>query len=154
MSFLSKVFPWLGHGRYKASPTAVGDGQVAELLTDAVGRLRVLIDSAGPSGATPVRQLAGAKKGTLKAGAGSLLEVSLWNSSASPVWFQVHNKASDPANGETCVDQVLIPAGGSLGWRPMVPVACGTQVRWAASSTPGTLTLIAGLDVGFSGAVL
>ena len=68
-----------------------------------------------------------------------------------PVWFQVHNKASDPASSETTVDQVLIPAGGSLGWRPMVPVACGTQVRWAASSTPGTLTLIAGLDVGFSG---
>jgi len=101
-----------------------------------------------------VRQLAGAKTGTLKASAGSLLEVSLWNQGSSPLWFQVHNKASAPINGETCVDQVLVPAGGALGWRPMVPPACATQVRWAASTTPGTLTLPATDDVGFSGAVL
>lgn len=155
MSVLDKVFRWLGHGRYRSSlPTAASNGDVVELLADAYGRLQVVFAAAAPVGATAVRQKTAAKKGTLKASAGSVLELAIWNSSASAVWFQVHDKASDPTNGETCVDQVMVPAGGSLGWRPLVPVACATQARWAASSTPGTLTLIAGDEVGFSGAVL
>lgn len=154
MAFPWDVLKWAVRAVYKLTPPVASDGELVDLQADANGNLKVRVVDQAPSGATPVRQLAGAKKGTLKASPGSLLEVSLWNQSASPVWFQVHNKASDAVNGETCIDQVMIPAGGSLGWRPMVPVACGTQVRWAASSTPATLTLIPGDDVGFSGAVL
>ena len=41
-SWTDQVFKWLGYGRYRTSPTPVGDGQVTELLTDALGRLQVV----------------------------------------------------------------------------------------------------------------
>lgn len=148
------VLSWLVRLRYKLTPPVAADGETVEIQGDVNGRILARVEADGPSGATAVRQLVGAKVGTLKASSGSLLEVSLWNQGAVPLWFQVHNKASAPINGEACVDQVMVPAGGSLGWRPMVPVACASQVRWAASTTPGTLTLPATDDLGFSGAVL
>ena len=154
MAFPWDVLKWAVRAVYKLTPPAASDGELVDLQADANGNLKVRLVGEGPSAATPAKQLTGAKKGTLKASSGSVLELAIWNKSASAVWFQVHNKASDPTNGETCVDQVMVPAGGSLGWRPLVPVACATQARWAASSTPGTLTLIAGDDVGYSGAVL
>lgn len=154
MPFPFDILSWLIRLRHKVTPPVAADGDTVELQGDANGRVLARVEASGPSGATPVKQLVGAKVGVLKATAGSVLELAIWNKSGAGVWFQVHSKNSPPSNGEACVDQVLIPAGGALGWRPMVPVACGLQVRWAASSTPGTLTLIAGDDVGFSGAVL
>lgn len=155
MSVLDKVFRWLGHGRYRSSlPTAASNGDVVEQLVDAYGRLQVVFAAAAPVGATAVRQKTAAQRGTLKASAGSVLELAVWNNSEEPVWVQIHDKASAASNGETCVDQVYCPAGGTVGWRPLVPVACATQVRWAASTTPGTLTEVGSNCVGFSGAVL
>lgn len=154
MSWPEQIFNWLGYGRYYASPSAVADGATAPLLIDPYGRLQFAAAAAAPAGVTAVRQLTAASVGTLKAGAGSLVEVTLWNSGASALWFQVHNKASDPVNADACVDQVLVPAGAAIGWRPAVPVACGTQVRWAASTTPGTLTLPGAPAMGFSAGVL
>lgn len=154
MGFLDKVFPWLGHGRYQAAPTPALEGTVKELLIDALGRLRVVVDGETALGATAVRQLTAAKRGTLKGTPGSLVEVTVWNKGASPLWLQVHNKGSDVSNGDAAVDQVLVPAGATVGWRPAVPVACATQIRWAASTTPATCTLPAGDDVGLSAAVL
>lgn len=156
MSILDKVFRWLGHGRYSSSlPTAASNGDVLETLVDAYGRTRVVVDSSSPLGATPVRQLTAALTGTLKAaGAGSFVEAAIWNSGAAPLWFQIHDKASAVSGGDACVDQVMVPAGGSLGWRPAVPVAATLQLRWAASTVPGTYTAPGAACVGFSAAVV
>jgi len=154
MPFPFDVLSWLIRLRHKVTPPVAADGDTIELQGDANGRVLVRVETDGPSGATAVRQLAGAKVGTLKSSAGSVLELAIWNKSGAAIWLQIHNKSSAPINGDTCVDQVMVPAGGSIGWRPMVPITCGAQVRWAASSTPATLTLIAADDVGLSGAVL
>lgn len=154
-AWTDQVFKWLGFGRFRASPTAVGDGQVAELLTDAVGRLQVALSAAAPAGVVAVRQLTAANEGALKAaGPGSLVEVALWNNGAVPLWFQVHDKSAAVVGGDACVDQVMVPAGGAMGWRPAVPVAAATRLRWAASTTPGTCTVPGVAALGFSGAVL
>lgn len=154
-NWTEQVFRWIGHGRYWASPTAVGDGQVKELLVDALGRLQVALAPAAPAGVTAVRQLTAANTGHLKAaGTGSLVEVTLWNSGAVALWFQVHDKSGDVSPGDTCIDQVLIPAGGAIGWRPAVPVAASTRLRWAASTTPGTYTAPGTAACGFSAGVL
>lgn len=154
MAFPWDVLGWLAKARYKITALALSDGETAELQCDSKGHLKVRIISEGDPAVAASRQLTAAKKGTLKASAGSLVEVAIWNKSAVALWFQVHNKASDPVDTEACVDQVMVPAGATIGWRPVVPVACATQVRWAASTTPGTLTLPATDDVGCSAAVL
>lgn len=156
MTILDKVFRWMGHGRYSSSlPTAAANGDVVEFLVDPYGRLQVISASAAPTGVTAVRQLTAASTGSLKsAGAGSLVEVSLWNSSAAAIWYQVHDKASAVSGGDACIDQIMVPAGGSVGWRPAVPVAASTQLRWAASTTAATYTAPGAHCVGFSAAVL
>jgi hypothetical protein len=156
MSILDKVFRWLGHGRYWSSlPTAAANGDIVELLVDGYGRLQVVNASAAPAGVTATRQLAAANTGSLKAaGAGSLVEVTLWNSGAAAIWFQIHDKASAVSGGDACIDQIMVPAGGSVGWRPAVPVAASAQLRWAASTTAATYTAPGAACVGFSAAVM
>lgn len=153
MGILDQLHKFVGYGRYRAEPTAVSNGDAVDLLTDAIGRLQVVMAAAAPSGAAVVRQKVAAKRGVLKSGAGSLIELAAWNSSEEGVWLQIHDKASNPADGETCVDQLFVPASGACGWRPAVPVSCLTGMRWAVSSTPGVLTLVASDCCGFSGAV-
>ena len=154
MSWPEQIFNWLGYGRYYASPTAVADGATAPLLIDPQGRLQFSAAAAAPAGVTAVRQLAAANTGALKAGAGSLVEVTLWNNGGDALWFQVHDKSGDVSAGETCVDQVMVPAGAAIGWRPAVPVAAATCLRWAASTTPETYTAPGAAALGFSAGVL
>lgn len=155
MGWPEQVFNWLGYGKYTASPVAASDGGTKPLLIDPYGRLQVSTAPAAPAGVTAVRQLTAASAGALKsAGAGSLVEVTLWNSSTAAIWFQVHDKASAVSGGDACIDQIMVPAGGSVGWRPAVPVAASTQLRWAASTTAATYTAPGAHCVGFSAAVL
>lgn len=155
MSWPEQIFKWLGYGKYIASPTAVADGATTSLLIDPYGRLQVSNSAAAPVGVTAVRQLTAANTGALKsAGTGSLVEVTLWNNGAVALWFQVHDKGSAVSGGDACVDQVMVPAGGAIGWRPAVPVAASTQLRWAASTTPGTYTAPGTAACGFSAGVL
>ena len=155
MAILDKVFRWLGHGRYSSTlPTALNNGDVGELLIDAYGRPRVLVESSAPPSATAVRQLTAASTGILKAaGTGTLYEVTVWNSGASALWFQVHDKASAVSPGDACVDQILVPAGASVGWRPAIGPSASTQLRWAASTTASTYTAPGADSVGFTAAV-
>lgn len=154
MAWPEQIFRWLGYGRYSASPTAISDGSSTPLLVDPYGRLVTAFSTSAPSGVTAVRQKTAANTGTLKAaGTGSLVEVSVWNSGAVALWFQVHDKASAVSGGDTCVDQILVPAGGTVGWRPLVPVAATAQLRWAASTTAGTYTAPGTAACGFSAAV-
>lgn len=154
MAFPWDVLGWLAKARHKLTALALSDGETAELQCDGKGYLKVRVVAEGDAAATAARQLTAAKIGTLKGAPGSLVEVALWNSGAGALWFQVHNKASAPVDTDACVDQVMVPAGASIGWRPAVPVACATQVRWAASTTPGVLTLPGTETVGFSAAVV
>lgn len=156
MAILDKVFRWLGHGRYYSSlPTPASNGDVVEQLFDAYGRAVVVPGTTAPSGVSAVRQKTAANTGTLKAaGTGSLVEVSVWNSGSVTLWFQVHDKASGVSGGDTCVDQILVPAGGTVGWRPLVPVAATAQLRWAASTTAATYTAPGTPACGFSAAVV
>jgi hypothetical protein len=154
-SWPEQIFKWLGYGKYQASPTAAADGATAPLLVDPYGRVQTVAAAAAPTGVTAVRQLTAASLGQLKAaGTGSLVEVTLWNSGAVALWFQVHDKASAVSPGDTCVDQVMVPAGGAIGWRPAVPVAASLQLRWAASTTPATYTAPGTAALGFSAAVM
>jgi|GEM_PF-4173474 len=155
MGWPEQVFKWLGYGKYSASPTAVADGATSPLLIDQYGRLQVVNASAAPAGVTATRQLTAANTGSLKgAGAGSLVEVTIWNSGAAAIWFQVHDKSSAVSGGDACIDQVMVPAGGSVGWRPAVPVPASAQLRWAASTTAATYTAPGAACVGFSAAVM
>jgi len=155
MSLLDKVFLWLGHGRYYTSPSAASNGDAVPFLVDAQGRLQVATAPAAPAGVTAVRQLTAANTGALKdAGTGSLVEVTLWNSGSVALWFQVHDNVDAIDPGDTCVDQVMVPAGGALGWRPAVPVAASARLRWAASTTPATYTAPGTAALGFSAGVL
>lgn len=155
MSWPEQIFRWLGYGKYTASPTAAADGGTAPLLIDPYGRLQVSAAPAAPVGVTAVRQLTAANTGALKsAGTGALVEVALWNNGAVALWFQVHDKVAAVSGGDTCVDQIMVPAGGSVGWRPAVPVAATNQLRWAASTTPATYTAPGTAACGFSAGVL
>lgn len=153
MAFPWDVLLWGIRLRFKLTPPAAADGELVDAQGDANGNLKVRVVNEGPSNATPVRQKAAARRGILKTTAGSVLELAVWNNSSDPIWFQLHDKASNPTDGDTCVDQVMVPAGGSVGWRPLVAPSCSTAVRWSASSTPGELTLVAADCCGFSGAV-
>jgi hypothetical protein len=154
MAILDKVFRWLGHGRYYSSlPTPASNGDVVEQLFDAYGRAVVVPGTTAPSGVTATRQLTAANTGALASGAASLVEVSVWNSGAVALWFQVHDKSAAVGSGDACVDQVYVPAGGTVGWRPLVPVAATTRLRWAASTTASTYTAPGTAACGFSAAV-
>ena len=83
MSFLSKVFPGSDMAGTKLPHRWAASQEWPSCSPDAVGPASCPDRLGRTLRSHPVRQLAGAKKGTLKAGAGSLLEVSLWNSSAS-----------------------------------------------------------------------
>jgi hypothetical protein len=78
----------------------------------------------------------------------------VWNSGAVALWFQVHDKSAAVGSGDACVDQVYVPAGGTVGWRPLVPVAATTRLRWAASTTASTYTAPGTAACGFSAAVV
>ena len=156
MSWPEQIFKWLGYGKYTtATPSGVADGAVIPILVDTYGRVQVSSSAAAPLGVTVVRQKTASNQGSLKsAGAGSLVEVTLWNNGAVALWFQIHDSNIELSGGETCVDQIMIPAGASMGWRPAVPVACTTQLRWAASTDPAIFTEPGTAAIGFSAGVL
>ena len=152
MDWTKQLFSWLGYGIFEASPTPVGDGQVRKLLIDSIGRLQVAL------GAPPVGQrvtaLLPGKAGLLKGSAGQLVELTVWNRAASGCWLQIHDSALAPSGGATPVDQIYLPPQSAFGWRPVGALACTHAIRWAASSTAGTLTLIGDDDVGLTAGVL
>jgi hypothetical protein len=153
MAFPFDVLSWLVRLRYKVTSIVLADGEAGEMQGDANGNLKTRVMAEGPPGLTAVRQKTAAAAGTLKASPGSLYEITVWNTDAAGIWLQIHDKASAASAGETCVDQVYVPAGATVGWRPLVPVACAIKIQWAASTAPGTLTAASAV-VGLSAAVL
>lgn len=137
MAFPFDVLSWLIRGRYKASPTAVSDGGTPELLTDALGRLRVLIDST--SGTTPYSVHAPTgllSKGAIKASAGSLRQLVVTNTHSAAVWFVLFNKASQPSSPEEAAALTKmffkVPAEDSVSLELVGDLAFSTGIYWVA----------------------
>lgn len=153
-SWTDQVFKWLGFGRYKASPTPVGDGQVTELLTDSIGRL--LVAGGAPPVTAVMRQLQAAHAGAILAAPGRLVELGVWNKGASGYWLMLFDTlvASPPSAGNVPLAQLYVPAGATLGWRPVGSLTFATGIYWALSTTPGSFTATTNNDVGFEAGYL
>lgn len=134
-----QIFRWLGFGRYKASPSAVGDGQVAELLVDPYGRLVTAAQGATPSGYSRTLSNTGA---LVKNAPGELLE--LWGFSrdvSQDLYLLLVNKASAAADGDVPLEAFPIPAGQPFAFSPAAPLAFSAGIAWAVSTSPDAVAL-------------
>lgn len=132
MAFPFDVFSWLIRGRYKASPTAVSDGGTPEFLTDALGRLRIVIDSmAAATAYSFYRTAAGpAKEGVIKASAGSLRQVIVSNKDTVDIWIGIFN-AAEVGTG-VLFAEFKVPAEDSVTLALEGDVAFSTGIVWVA----------------------
>lgn len=147
MGWPEQIFNWLGYGRYKASPTAVADGNTAPLLIDPYGKLKVLAEISGAATYSQYQVGAGAdKKGIIKETAGSLRYVQVSNKDATGYWLILLDMADVPAGGETTevVFPVWVPAGESRAIDLPADMVFSTGIAWAASTTMGEVTLPVG----------
>lgn len=139
MGWTDQIFKWLGHARYKASPSSVGDGQVAELLSDALGRLRVVVDTMpeGGGGATHNHYNLTSPNyhGVIYAFPGTLRQVILHNDHAADVWVALFNKTSNPAPGDIpslVMFKVRVPAYDTVSLLLADEVSFSTGIAWHA----------------------
>jgi hypothetical protein len=153
MGWPEQVFKWLGYGKYSASPTAVADGATSPLLIDPYGKLRVIAEINGSATYTPLYATSGsAKRGVIKSSAGSLRYVQVSSKDASGCWLLLMNKASLPINTDTAVIFPLwVPAGETRAVNLPADLPFPTGIAWAASSTPGDVTLMAGDNLWVTG---
>lgn len=135
MAFPFDVLSWLIRGRYRVSPTAVSDGGTPEMAMDALGRLRVIVDSM--SGTTPYSVYAPTgllAKGAIKASPGSLRQLVVTNTHTAAVWLTVFNKATQPSSPEEAVAlmklMIKVPAEDSLSLPLVGDLAFSTGIYW------------------------
>ncbi len=131
----NQIFKWLGYARFKVAPVAVGDGQVVELLADAFGRLRTVVE--GPTPAAYSRSV-GQASGVAKASAGQLLE--LWCSSldSGSGYLLLFDAAAVPPSGTVPLEVFPLGPGESLAFSPSAPLPFSTGLSWAISTDPAT----------------
>lgn len=136
MAFPFDVLSWLIRGRYKTSPTAVSDGGTPELLTDALGRLRVVIDSALSSSYSFHATTNLASQGAIKASAGSLRQLVATNTGGTAVWLAVCNSAALPGSPEALAASIKlllrVPATDTITLPLDGEVAFSTGIYWVA----------------------
>lgn len=133
MGLLDKVFPWLGHGRYKASPSAVSNGQVAELLTDSVGRLIVVPSSSAYSyHVSPALT----SQGAIKTSAGSLRQLIVTNTGPDEAWIVVCNSTALPGSPEALVAAmkllIRVPGTNTVSLPLEADIPFSTGIYWIA----------------------
>lgn len=148
MSFLDQIHLWLGHGRYRSEPTAVANGEVAELLIDALGKLCIRVVG-GPILAGYHRTTTPAIQASVKGSSGAVVACWGFNKGAVAVYVQLHNKASAVVDTNVPLEQFLVPAGQPFSFQPPEPIAFSTGIQWAVSTTPGPCTL-GSADVGIT----
>jgi hypothetical protein len=146
MGLLEKVFPWLGHGRYEASPTAVSVGQVKALLIDSIGRLRVIAETAAVS-VSYHDTVEPDDKAEIKSTPGSLHEIWGFNDGAETIYLQVHDSSGEPDEDTVPVLVFKLSPGAHFSWGLKGPRAFSNGIYWATSSTPGGYTPVAGTCV-------
>jgi len=138
-AWTDQVFKWLGFGRYKASPTAVGDGQVQELLVDPYGRLATASQGLTPAGYSRTLNDTGA---LVKASPGELLE--LWGfsrDSSQDLYLLLVNKASAAADEDLPLEAFPIPAGQPFAFSPSAPLPFSAGIAWVVSTDPDVVAL-------------
>lgn len=135
MAFPFDVLSWLIRGRYRASPTAVSDGGTPEMAMDALGRLRVIVDSM--SGSTPYSIYTPTgllSKGAIKASAGSLRQLIVTNTDSVVAWIFVFNKATQPSSPEEAVSLTKlvfkVPASDTVSLPLVGDMAFSTGIYW------------------------
>lgn len=146
MGWPEQVFNWLGYGRYTASPVAASDGGTKPLLVDPYGKLRVLAEISGASTYSQYKPLTGAdKKGLIKDTPGSLRYVQVSSKDASGCWLLLLDQDLIPVGSEiTVVFPVWVPAGETRAVELPADLTFSAGIAWAASSSMGEVTLMAG----------
>lgn len=152
MAWLKKVFNFVMGGTYSASPEPLTEGQSGPVLVDPLGRVQVV--GGAPAVGQRVVQLGAADRGQLKAGPGQLVELVVWNASGDTLWLQIHDSSTEPTDGAVPVDQIMVPAGASLSWRPVGTLACSAGIWWAASTSSIELSYIGSASMGLTAGVL
>jgi hypothetical protein len=149
MAILDKVFRWLGHGRYWSSlPTATSNGGVVELLSDAYGRLRVVVDSTTAPTAAVVSYhdtVDPADKDEIKVTGGTLLALHGFNDSESDtVYLQIHDASGEPDPDTVPVMVFRLEPGAHFAWGLDAGRTFTDGIYWATSSVCGGYTAVAG----------
>lgn len=147
MTILDKVFLWLGHGRYWATPAAASDGDAVALLVDNIGQPRVRV-AGGPLITGYVQALAAAANGVVLAAPCKLVYAHGFNKGSGALYVGLYNRTTVPSgSGVAPLRQFLVPAGGSFSFFPPEPITYGTGLVWAASSAAGEWSSPGGSDI-------
>jgi hypothetical protein len=142
MSFIDKVFNWLGNGRYNATLPTLVNGQVGEFQLDSAGRLRVVQDGSGAIASAFSRSTAGEHRRIVKAAPGYLVEASGYNDEDVAMYWQLHDSATYPASGAIPLESWRVGAGESFDFKWNTPTQFASGIVWAASETRDTWSLV------------
>jgi len=86
----------------------------------------------------------------VKTSAGAVYAISCFNASSSLAFFQIHDKATAPVNGDVPIKSIPVFANGATVFGSDIfgagGLTCSTGIAWAFSSTRATLTLAVGSD--------
>ena len=168
---LATTSPGIGNlilGRYLSTPPSLTNNQIESLQLDASGNTKTTLATliAGEDltnnvlGTLPkpvngsqyapstYQQFASVTKANIKATAGNVFFFRITNANAAVRYFQLHNKASAPAGGDTAQLSFLVPAGTAtapgifeLGINELAPSEYfSTGIGWAVSTTASTFT--------------
>ena len=137
-------------GKLKVSggSSSGGDASAANQLTQ-ITRLTEIQNRTIPSySVTPDDHTN--NQAVVKTSAGAVYAISCYNASSSLAFFQIHNKATAPVNGDVPIKSIPVFANGATVFGSDIfgagGVPCSIGVAWAFSSTRTTLTLAVGSD--------
>jgi len=86
----------------------------------------------------------------VKTSAGAVYAISCFNASSSLAFFQIHDKATAPVNGDVPIKSIPVFPNGATVFNSSIfgagGLPCSTGIAWAFSSTRSTLTLAVGSD--------
>lgn len=135
------VLSWLMRGRYKISLSPVSDGGTPELLTDAYGRLRIVIDSVlGTSSSYQAYTHTGLVfKAQVKEAAGVVRQVVVTNTDAVEAWVAMFDLATMPGSAPSDLDAIttllVVPPGETVSLPFEADVTYGDGIAFMAFTT-------------------
>lgn len=77
---------------------------------------------------------------------GRLYRVTVHNKSATPYYFQIHDKATAPLAAEVPIWEERLPASTSITFQFDAGLYCALGIGFGLSTTPEALTLAAATD--------
>lgn len=148
MAWSNVMFRWDAHARYQQTLPTLADGELGELQLDQRGRLRVAVEATvNPIAENSTRLIptAAAASGQIAAAQANLLELVGHSETSTACYLMLFDQTGAPLNGATPKQKFRIPADCplfSIDLRSK-PASYTNGIRWAASSTAGTLTGVA-----------